>query len=98
MNRYVTSRRFDTGEGEIGRIFRFTLLNKFVPMGYFAGAASLKIVCILFFLHRFGRPFFRLIMPQEARLTRIYLKLRQPVPAGESAGEERPVKPGNKQS
>ncbi len=80
MNRYVASRHFDVGDGEIGRILRFTLLNKLVPMGYFAGAASLKIVCILFFLHRFGRPVFRLIMPQEARLTRIYSRLRQPAP------------------
>jgi len=82
--RKITNRHYDIGDGEIGRVIRFTLLNKFVPLGYFAGAASLKIVLILFFLHRFSRPVFRLIMHQEARLTRLYMKLRKPVTEGEN--------------
>ena len=83
MKRYITSRHYDIDEGEIGRVFRFSLLNRVVPLGNVGGGATLKILLILFFLHRFARPLFRLVMPQEARLTRLYLKIRKPAAAGE---------------
>ena len=76
-DRYITSRNFDIGDGEIGRVFRFIMMNKLVPLGYFAGGTTLKILMILLFVHRLGRPLFRCIIPQEARLTRIYVKFRK---------------------
>lgn len=88
MKKYVASRHYDIGDGEIGRTIRFALLDKFVPLGYFAGAASLKILFILFFLHRFSRPVFRLIMSQEEKLTKVYLKLRKPVTEKENGHEQ----------
>jgi hypothetical protein len=72
----VTGTDYDLGDGELCRILRIAALNKVVPMGNLGGGPGLRCLVILCIVHRFGNLLFRMIMPQEERLTRIYTRLR----------------------
>ena len=75
MNEPITTERYDIGRGEILRIARLHTLNRLLPLGYFAGFTRVRQLAVLFVVHRFGRWLFRLIIPHEARLTRLYRML-----------------------
>ena len=73
----VTDKHYDIGRGELGRISRLFLLNKFVPLGNLGGGPGLRCLLMLFIVHRLGGFLFRLLIFQEERLTRLYIRLRR---------------------
>lgn len=75
----ITSRKFDLGCGETGRIFKLYLLDKVVPLGNLSGGPGLKSLIVFFLLHRIGQPIFRLLIPYEDRLTSLYRRIKKPV-------------------
>ncbi len=75
-DRKITTSGFDLSEGEIGRVTRLYVVNRLLPLGYFAGFTRLRQLMVLYVLHSFGAFLFRRLMPYENRLTRIYAKLR----------------------
>ncbi|WP_205243596.1 hypothetical protein [Desulfobulbus alkaliphilus] len=68
--------RFDVATGEIGRIARTYLRQRWLPLGNLGGMTRLRELFILIVMHRCGGPLFRLLIPYEHRLTRLYLRLR----------------------
>lgn len=76
MDRPITTAQFDLSNGEITRIGRLYLLNRFIPLGNLAGCTRMRQLLILWVVHRFGRWLFRLAIPHEDRLTRLYRRLR----------------------
>ncbi len=85
----VTDIHYDIGRGEIVRISRLSLLNKFIPLGHLGGGPGLRCLLVLFVVHRFGNPLFRILMLQEERLTRLYVWLRR------RGGKESPAGSGS---
>ena len=75
MDKRITTERFDLGRGEILRIAKLYILNRVLPLGYFAGFTRMRQLVVLFAVHRFGRRLSRLIILHEARLTRLYRML-----------------------
>ncbi len=73
----VTDTHYDIGRGEIVRISRLSLLNKFIPLGHLGGGPGLRCLLVLFVVHRFGGLVFRILMFEEERLTRLYVRLRK---------------------
>ena len=82
----VTDSHFDIGRGEISRIGRLSLINKVIPLGNLGGVPGYRCLFILFVVHRFGDPLFRILMWQEELLTRIYTRLRRQRGQESSAG------------
>ena len=76
MDHKITHETYDLGRGEIGRILRIYLIQRALPMGYLGGFTRLRQLLILMVTHHFGRWVFRLIIPYEAQLTRIYKRLK----------------------
>ena len=76
MDHKITDETYDIGRGEIGRILRLYLLQRWLPMGYLGGFTRLRQLLILLVTHHFGRRLFRLIIPYEAQLTKMYRRLR----------------------
>lgn len=77
MDRPITNPQFDLGNGEITRIGRLYLLNRLIPLGNLAGFTRLRQLLILTIVHHCGRVVFRLLIPHEDRLTRLYRRLRK---------------------
>jgi hypothetical protein len=77
MERHVTSRRFDIGRGEIGRVLKMYVLHRWLPLGNLGGFTRMRQLVILLLLHRLGAPLCRLLIPYEDRLTRLYNRLRR---------------------
>lgn len=77
MDRPITNAQFDLSDGEITRISRLYLLNRLIPLGNLAGFTRMRQLVILLIVHRFGRLLFRLAIPHEDRLTRLYRRLRK---------------------
>ncbi len=75
MDRPITNAQFDLSNGEITRIGRLYLLNRLIPLGNLAGFTTMRQLLILTIIHRFGRLLFRLVIPHEDRLTRLYRRL-----------------------
>lgn len=76
MDEKITSRYFDIGRGEIGRITRIYCLSRLLPLGNLAGFSHLRQLVILLVTHRLGGPIFRLLIPHEDRLTRLYRRVK----------------------
>ena len=76
MDQKITHETYDLGRGEIGRILRLYLLHRLLPLGNLGGFTRLRQLLILMVTHRFGRWVFRLIIPYEAQLTRLYQRLK----------------------
>lgn len=74
---YITGKNYDLGNGEIGRIFRMTLYNKFIPLGNLGGGARLKGLLILWVSHVGGRIIFPCITPFEHYLHRLYQYIKR---------------------
>lgn len=72
----VTEQHYDLGGGEIGRIAKLSLLNKFLPMGNLGGGPGIRSVVVLIVLHGVGKPLFRLLMPYEDRLAALYRRFK----------------------
>ena len=73
----ITTKGFDMEEREIVRIFRAYAINRLVPLGFFAGLTRFRQLAVLMLLHGLGRFLFAGLMPHEARLTRLYARLRK---------------------
>ena len=73
----VTDSHLDLSRGELGRIVRLVILNKVLPLGNLGGGPGWRCVLVLAIVHRFGRPLFRLLVPHEERLTRLYRWIRR---------------------
>ncbi len=76
MEEKITSRCFDIGRGEIGRIIGIYCLSRALPLGNLAGFTHLRQLMILLVTHRLGGPIFRLLISHEERLTRLYRRVR----------------------
>lgn len=72
----ITSKGFDLEEREIVRVFRTYALNRLLPLGFFAGFTRFRQLAVLMLIHGLGRFLFVRLMPHEARLTRIYARLK----------------------
>lgn len=77
MGRRLMNPRFDIATGEIGRIARTYLLQRWLPLGNLGGMTRWRELVILIIMHRWGRLLFRVLIPHEHRLTRLYLRLRR---------------------
>ncbi len=77
MERPITDHHFDLNQGEITRILKLYALNRCIPLGHFSGFTRLRQLLILLCVHRFGKRLFRLVIPHEDRLTRLYRRLRK---------------------
>lgn len=75
--RPITTKGFDMEAGEIFRLFRFYALNRFLPLGNFAGLTRFRQLAVLTALHHLGRFLFARLIPYEAQLTRLYARLRK---------------------
>lgn len=75
--RPITTRGFDMEAGEIGRIFRTYSVNRFIPLGFFAGFTRLRQLAVLLLIHGCGRFLFLWLIPYEAWLTRLYAGLKR---------------------
>ncbi len=73
----ITDRYFDANPGEIFRIARIYFLSKFVPMGNLGGFTRLPQLLKLIVVHRLGDVIFRLLVPHEEALTKLYRKLKR---------------------
>ena len=67
---------YDLGDGELCRITRIAALNKCIPLGNLGGGPGVRCLLILCIVHKFGRLLYRIMMPQEDRITRLYARLR----------------------
>ncbi len=77
MDDYITTKNYDIGKGEIGRIISTSLRAKIIPHGNLGGGPQPKGMVILLLSHRLGRFVFPLIIPFEHYLHRIYLRLKR---------------------
>lgn len=75
--RPITTRGFDMEEGEIVRVFRIYAMNRLLPLGFFAGLTKFRQLAVLTLIHGWGRLLFVRLMPHEARLTRLYARLKK---------------------
>ena len=75
--RPITTRGFDMEEGEIVRIFWIYAMNRLLLLGFFAGLTKFRQLAVLTLIHGCGRLLFAWLMPHEARLTRLYAKLKK---------------------
>ncbi len=76
MGQRLMNPRFDIATGEIGRIARTYLLQRWLPLGNLGGMTRLRQLFILIIMHRWGGPLFRMLVPHEHRLNRLYQRLR----------------------
>ncbi|MGX9725913.1 MAG: hypothetical protein ACTFAK_00920 [Candidatus Electronema sp. VV] len=74
---FITSKNYDLGAGEIGRIIRILLCNKLIPLGNFGGGARLRGLLVLLLSHRLGGIIFPLLVPFEDKLHRLRLRLKR---------------------
>ena len=73
----ITNQYFDLGRGEIFRIFKMYLVSRCLPLGNLAGFTRIRQLLLLMVVHCFGRSLFRLLVPQEERLTKLYRMIRK---------------------
>ncbi|MBW2328243.1 MAG: hypothetical protein JRF04_01225 [Deltaproteobacteria bacterium] len=62
---------------ETGRTLRHALLALLLPMGNGAGGAGRKYLCIMWLTHHLGGFFFPVLVRQEDRLHKVYLRLQR---------------------
>ncbi len=75
--RNVTNKRLESGRGDILRVSRLALLNKWVPLGNWSTGPGLRCCVILSILHYVGQPLFVLLVRYENQLTALYRRLKQ---------------------
>ena len=75
--RPITTTGFDMNRGEIVRLFRTYAINRLIPLGFFAGFTHFRQLAVLMVVHGLGRMVFSWLMPHEARLTRLYARLKK---------------------
>lgn len=75
----ITTKGFDMQEREIVRIFHAYTLNRLLPLGFFAGFTRFRQLAVLMLIHGLGRFLFVWLMPYEARLTKLYARLKNRV-------------------
>jgi hypothetical protein len=68
--------RFDLVGMSIFRLARLSLLGKFLPLGGLRGGPGMLPLLTLVALHGAGRWIFSITQRHEARLHRLYLKIR----------------------
>lgn len=73
----VQTTKYDLASNSSGRLIRFALFARFVPVGNLAGGPGVRCMLILFLLHTFGRPLYWLNTRYGARFTRIRVWLRK---------------------
>jgi len=76
MKKLMTN-RFDLAGMSIFRLARLAFLGKFVPLGSMRGGPGLLPLFVLMVLHGAGNLFFPFAARHEARLHRLYGKLRR---------------------
>jgi len=62
---------------ETGRTLRHSLLTSLIPMGNGVGGAGRRYLCIMWMTHHLGGLLFPLLVRQEDRLHKIYLRLQR---------------------
>lgn len=62
---------------ESGRAFRHGIFARFIPTGNGAGGAGCRYLGIMLLIHCFGWIFFPVLVRQEDRLHRIYLRVQR---------------------
>jgi len=67
--------RLDIDDHELLRIGRLYLYSRFIPTGNMGTGPGIRCLAVLYVLHRFGRPLFRLLIRYEDRLTAVYRRL-----------------------
>ena len=72
QDRYYQPRGLETG-----RTLRHTLLSSMIPMGNGAGWAGRKYIVIMWLTHHLGGFLFPLLVRQEDRLHKVYLRLQR---------------------
>jgi len=73
----LMSKRFDLAGMSIFRVARLSLLGKFFPLGGMRGGPGLLPLLVLVALHGVGNWIFRFAARHEARLHRLYNRLRR---------------------
>lgn len=73
----VQDRYYQPQGMETGRALRHSLLSSLIPMGNGVGATGRKYLCIMWMTHHLGGFFFPLLVRQEDRLHKIYLRLQR---------------------
>jgi hypothetical protein len=53
------------------------LVSRCLPLGNLAGFTRIRQLLLLMVVHCFGRSLFRLLVPQEERLTKLYRMIRK---------------------
>ncbi|NLZ16290.1 MAG: hypothetical protein GX087_00940 [Desulfobulbaceae bacterium] len=75
--RPITTTGFDMEQGEIVRVSSAYAINRLIPLGFFAGFTRFRQLAVLMLIHGLGRMLFARLMPHEARLTRLYARLKK---------------------
>jgi len=73
----LMSNRFDLAGMSVFRLARLAFLGKFLPLGGMRGGPGLLPLFVLMALHGMGNWFFPFAIRHEARLHRLYNKLRR---------------------
>ncbi|HBT96812.1 MAG TPA: hypothetical protein DEB25_03810 [Desulfobulbaceae bacterium] len=76
MKQLMTN-RFDLAGMSVFRLARLSALGKFLPLGGMRGGPGLLPLLLLLALHGAGNCFFPFAVRHEARLHRLYNKLRR---------------------
>ncbi len=73
------NKRFDISGNEMSRVVKLNLLSRIFPLGNFSGGPGGRPSLVLFIVHYFGKPVFRILISQEDRVHQIYTKIRRRV-------------------
>ncbi len=72
----IANKRMESGRGDIFRVSRLTVLNRWIPLGNLAGGPGWRCCATLAVLHYLGRPLFIVLVRYENQLTALYRRLK----------------------
>ena len=73
----IANKSMEGGRGDILRVSRLMILNRFIPLGNFAGGPGWRCCATMAVLHYLGRPLFILLVRYEDQLTALYRRVKE---------------------